>query len=123
MPDLFEAPSGNGRRSGGVPALDALQDAVGGILEKLYGANSEIFNKVFVGSGRTVIPGGGSPAGGTVSPLEDASVMQVLNQTPILSVLVKKRAFASLNHLYDPTLMDPGELWLFRATKRLFARK
>jgi hypothetical protein len=122
FPDLFNSPTGAKQR-GGTSSLDALADAAGGILERLYGANSSIFNKAFVGSGRTVIPGGGSPAGGTVSPLEDASVMQVMNQTPVLSVLVKKRAFASLNHLYDPTLMDPADLWLFRATKRLFARK
>lgn len=122
LPDLFGAPGGT-RLSGGSPALSALQDAVGGLLSRLYGANQEVFDKTFVGSGRAVIPGGGSPSGGMLSPLEDAAVMQVSNQTPVLSVLVKKRAFASLNHLYDPTLMDDAEQWLFRATKRLFARK
>lgn len=122
QPDLFNAPTGGDRR-GGTAALAAVQDAVGGIISRLYGKNQEVFDKSFVGSGRTVIPGGGSPAGGTVSPLEDAAITQVKNQTPVLSVLIKKRAFASLNHLYDPALMDPAELWLFRATKRLFARK
>ena len=122
QPDLFGAPGGTGQR-GGADWLNDVQDAVGGVLSKLYGANQEIFDKSFVGSGRTVIPGGALPSGGKVSPLEDAAVMQVSNQTPVLSVLVKKRAFASLNHLYDPTLMDDDEQWLFRATKRLFARK
>jgi hypothetical protein len=122
QPDIFGTPSGTNLRDGS-PALNALQDAVGGILDRLYGNNQEIFDKSFVGSGRTVIPGGGSPSGGKISPLEDASILQVSNQTPSLSVLVKKRAFASLNHLYDPTLMDDAEQWLFRATKRLFARK
>ena len=122
MPDLLSSAGGAGQR-GGSAALNAMSDAVGGLLNRLYGNNQEKFDKSFVGSGRAVIAGGGSIAGGKVSPLEDASVLQVTNQTPNLSVLVKKRAFASLNHLYDPTLMDDGELWLFRATKRLFARK
>jgi hypothetical protein len=122
QPDLFGSSNGTNLR-GGSAALNAMQDAVGGLLNRLYGNNQEVFDKSFVGSGRTVIPGGGSPSGGTVSPLEDASIMQTTNQTPVLSVLVKKRAFASLNHLYDPTLMDDAEKWLFRATKRLFARK
>lgn len=122
QPDLFNAPNGTKLR-GGSDFLSSVQDAMGGVLDRLYSANAEIFDKNFTGSGHTVIPGGGAPSGGLLSPMEGASVMRVTNQTPILSVLVKKRAFASLNHLYDPTLMDDAEQWLFRATKRLFARK
>jgi len=122
QPDLFSSTNGV-KLHGGDPDLAAFQSAAGSILERLYSANQEVFDKNFVGSGRQVIAGGATVAGGKISPLEDAAILQVTNQTPNLSVLVKKRAFSSLNHLYDPTLMDDAELWLFRATKRLFARK
>lgn len=122
QPDLFDSRHGTELNEASA-ALQSLQNAVGSVLERLYNSNQEVFDKSFVGSGHQVIAGGGSISGGTVSPLEDAATIQVSNQTPNLSVLIKKRAFSSLNHLYDPTLMDDDELWLFRATKRLFARK
>lgn len=107
-----------------VSAIEKFREDVAGTLNSLMGrANAEQFDPNFVGSGRQVVPGGGNIESGKVAPLESASVRKVYSQTPQASVIIKKRAFASLNHLYDPTLMDDSEKWLFRATKRLFLRK
>jgi hypothetical protein len=108
---------------GRVAFLDDVRETTNRVLSVLQGHNqNEKFRPSFTGSGRHVVPGG-SIEQGKVSPLEDASVRKITSQAPKLSILVKKREFSSLNHLYTPSLMDNDELWLFRAIKRLFQRK
>lgn len=85
-------------------------------------ANTEKFDANFVGSGKEVMIGG-NIEGGKVAPLEEASIRQIYGQTPQASVIIKKRVFAALKHLYDPKYMDKGEQWLLRATKKLIANK
>jgi len=100
----------------------AVQDKMNTVLDKLLGRSQEQFDPNYVESGRQVIVGG-NIQGGKVPALEAANVRQVYTQAPVSSVLVKKRAFSSLQNLYNPVYMDPSEQWLFRATKRLIARK
>jgi len=106
-----------------VSGLERLREDVSGVLSALAGkGQTESFDPSFVGSGKHVVPGG-SIEHGKASPIEAASVRQVISQEPKASLIVKKRAFSSLNSLYNPSLMDDAEKWLFRATKRLFLRK
>jgi len=98
-------------------AAEILSNAIGGSLR-------EAGEPSFVHSGKKTVVGTNVPAGeGYIPPLESASNRTVYSQQPVASVLIKKRAFSSLNHLYDPVLMDDSEKWLFRATKRLFMNK
>ena len=121
IPGLMD-PHGKSPRSRSA-VFDEVKETAGRLLDSLRGKSSaETYDQHFVGSGRQVIPGG-QVQGGKTSPLESASVRRTTSQEPSISVLVKKRAFASLNHYYTPALMDDDELWLFRATKRLFQRK
>jgi hypothetical protein len=109
--------------TGAVSDFQNFADSINNVINTLTGkAETERFDPNFVGSGRQVIVGG-YIEGGKVPPLEEASIRQVYSQTPNISVIIKKRMFSSLSHLYDPTLMDPAEKWLMRATKRLTANK
>lgn len=104
-------------------ALQAVQSDINGVIDKLTGrSQQEQFDPTYVGDGRQRVPGG-VVQGGAVPPLEEASVRQVYSQSPHISIIIKKRAFSSLQHLYNPSLMDPAEQWLMRAIKRLTAAK
>lgn len=112
-----------GRVTGANAAIQDFANNINGVVNALTGqGNTEQFDPNFVGSGREVIVGG-YIEGGKVPPLEDASIRQVYSQTPTMSVIIKKRTFSSLGHLNDPTLMDPADLWLMRATKKLISNK
>ncbi len=103
--------------------LKAVQNFARDLFNKVNGKlSTESFDPNFVGTGRQIVVGG-NIAGGKVPPIEEASVRVVYNQTPNFSIIVKKRMFSSLQNMYNPELMDPAELWLTRATKRLIARK
>lgn len=116
----FPQPGGTSRISSNIISL---QDKMNSVLNKLLGRTVEQkFDPNYVESGRQVVIGGGIQ-GGKVPPLEEANVRQIYTQTPNITVLIKKRTFSSLQHLYDPRWMEPAEKWLFRATKRLIARK
>lgn len=104
------------------PDAQAVLDFGTNILSKLLGGQSREMSNRFVGSGKKAVVGGNIQHG-KVPPLEDAASLQIYSQSPNFSVIVKKRAFSSLQHLYKPELMEPAELWLLRATKRLIARK
>lgn len=105
------------------PDIRAVQGQMNSVLNKLLGRSADSkFDPNYVESGKKIAIGGGIQ-GGKVPPLEEANVRQIYTQTPNTSVLIKKRTFSSLRHLYDPRWMDPAEKWLFRATKRLVARK
>jgi len=111
------------RDRGRKTSFQAIQSDINNVIDKLTGgSNQEQFDPSFVGDGRQAIPGG-NVQGGEVSPLEEANVRQTYSQSPQTSVIIKKRAFSGLQHLYDPTLMDPAEKWLLRAIKRLTASK
>jgi hypothetical protein len=111
------------RVTGALSNFQNFADGINNVINALTGkAETERFDPNFVGSGKQVIVGG-YIEGGKVPPLEEASIRQVYSQTPNISVIVKKRAFSSLSHLYDPKLMDSAELWLMRATKRLVSNK
>lgn len=108
---------------GAKTAFSALQSDLNNVIDKLTGrSNQEQFDASYVGDGRQRIPGG-VVEGGKVPPLEEANIRQIYSQTPHISVIIKKKAFSGLQHLYDPTLMDSAEKWLLRATKRLVAAK
>lgn len=53
----------------------------------------------------------------------DPKVMQILTQSPNITVLVKKRMFSSLAENYRPDLMDSEEKLFFKASKTLFDNK
>ncbi len=107
-----------------VSAFEEIRNYESNLLKTLAGQSEEFFDQSFVGSGKKTVVGTNIPLkSGNISPIEDASVKQVFSQTPQMSVLIKKRSFSSLNNLYDPSLMDLGEKWLFRATKKLFSNK
>lgn len=111
--------------SPGVPGSNRTTNLALGVLSKLVGnagVDGGNFDPYFVDSGKQLVPGG-SIQSGKIPPLENANVREIYNQTPQASILIKKRAFSSLSNLYVPALMDPDELWLFRATKKLFASK
>ena len=123
MTGIFDGDPSNA--SGGVPGLNKAADLALGVLNKIsgsIGSDGGNFDANFVDSGKQLVPGG-SISGGKIPPLENANVREIYNQTPQASILIKKRAFSSLSNLYIPALMDPDELWLFRATKKLFASK
>jgi len=116
-------PMPENRNTGAASGLQNFADSINNTINALTGkAETEKFDPNFVGSGRQVIVGG-YIEGGKVPPLEEASIRQVYSQTPNISVIIKKRAFSSLSHLYDPTLMDSAEMWLMRATKKLVSNK
>ncbi|MFA5048978.1 MAG: hypothetical protein WC516_08195 [Patescibacteria group bacterium] len=100
----------------------AVQDKMNSVFNKLLGRSSEVFDPNFVESGRQVAIGSGIE-GGKGPNIETANTRKVYTQTPQASILIKKRAFSSLQDLYNPAYMDPAEKWLIRATKRLVARK
>lgn len=105
------------------PDIQRLRDVAGSILNTLRGKSpTQKFDPNFVGTGRQLVVGG-NIQGGKVPPLEEGNVRQIFSQTPNISVVIKKRAFSSLQNLYDPKYMDPAEQWLLRAIKRLVARK
>jgi len=123
MTGLFDGDPSNSYQ--GVPGRNKATDLALGVLSKISGNTGESganFDPNFVDSGKQLVPGG-SISGGKIPPLENGNVREVYNQTPQASILIKKRAFSSLSSLYVPALMDPDELWLFRATKKLFASK
>jgi hypothetical protein len=115
----FSQPGSPGRATSDIIAI---KEKMNSVLDKLLGKSQDQFDPNYVDSGRQVVTGG-NIQGGKVPALEAANVRQVYTQAPNASVLVKKRAFSSLQHLYNPIYMDPAEKWLFRATKRLVARK
>jgi hypothetical protein len=111
------------RDRGARNAFDAVQSDINNVIDKLTGrSNQEQFDPSYVGDGRQRIPGG-TVQGGKVPPLEEANVRQVYSQTPHISVIVKKKAFSGLSHLYDTTFMDKAEQWLLRSIKRMVAAK
>jgi hypothetical protein len=108
---------------GSQTAFGALQSDLNSVIDKLTGrSNQEQFDADYVGDGKQRIPGG-VIQGGKVPALEEASIRQIYSQTPQISVIIKKRAFSGLQHLYDPSLMDSAEKWLLRSIKRLTAAK
>jgi len=116
-------PEPGGRANSITNGQRIIADLASGIIDKLRGqGQSETFDPNFVGSGFQPVVGGNIQSG-KVPPLEQASVRQIYSQTADISVIIKKRTFSSLQKLNDPKLLDPGELWLLRATKRLVARK
>jgi hypothetical protein len=115
-------PDQDTRKSGLTSDLVAVRDKMNDIVGKLMGDRGESFEESYVESGRKVVLGGNIEKG-RVSPLEEANLRQVYSQTPNVSVVIRKRAFSSLGHLYNATLMDRAEKWLLRATKRLIERK
>ena len=115
-------PQGGGRKSRIPSDVLSIRDKMNDIVGKLMG-KAEEFDRSYVEKGREDIIEGNSIEGGKVSPLEKAKIRQVYSQTPNFSIIIRKRAFSSLNHLYDPTFMDGAEQWLLRATKRLIERK
>jgi len=90
------------------------------VFNKLLGKSENRFDTNYVESGKKIIVGSGI---GDMIPLEEGNAREIHNQTPTASILIKKRAFSSLQNLYDPTFMDPAEKWLLRATKRLVSKK
>jgi len=116
----FPQPGGTSKITSDIKALQGkMNDVLNSVLGRSSGSK---FDPNYVESGKRTIIGGGIQ-GGKVPPLEEANVRQIYTQTPNITVLIKKRTFSSLQHLYDPKWMDPAEKWLFRATKRLLARK
>lgn len=116
----FPQPDGN---RGYKSDMMALASDINNVINKLTGgAQKETFDPSYVGDGRQAIPGG-SIDGGITSPLEGANIKQVYSQTPQISVIIKKRAFSGLQHLYDPSLMDSSEQWLLRSIKRVTSAK
>ena len=116
-------PMPESRTTGATSGLQDFANSINNTINALTGkGTTEQFDPNYVGSGRQVIVGG-YIEGGKVPPLEEASIRQVYSQTPNMSVIIKKRAFSSLSHLYDPTLMDPAETWLMRSTKKLVSNK
>ena len=111
------------RDRGTQTSFGALQSDLNNVIDRLTGrSNQEQFDPSYVGDGRQRIPGG-VVQGGKVPALEEANIRQVYSQTPHISVIIKKKAFSGLQHLYNPTLMDSAEQWLLRAIKRLVAAK
>lgn len=115
----FPSSGGTGKATSDILAI---QDKMNSVFNKLLGQSSENFDPNFVESGRQVVIGSGIE-GGKGPNIETANTRKVYSQTPQASVLFKKRAFSSLQDLYNPSYMDPAEKWLLRATKRLIARK
>ena len=111
------------RRSNMTSDIARIRDGITDVVHKLQGENQENFDRSYIGSGKKLVVEGSHIEGGKVSPLEEANIKQVYTQTPNVSVVFKKRAFSSLAHLYDASMMDKAELWLMRATKRLIERK
>jgi len=114
-------PEPDTRKSGITSDIESVRNKMNDIVGKLMG-KKESFDHNYVGSGKKEVIGSGLE-GGTASPIEEANIRQVYSQTPQLSVIIRKRAFSSLSHLYDGSLMDGAEKWLLRATKRLIERK
>lgn len=100
----------------------AIQDKLNSVFNKLLGRSSQNFDPNFVESGRQVAVGSGIE-GGKGPVVETANTRKIYSQSPQISILFKKRAFSSLQDLYNPVYMDLSEKWLIRATKRLVARK
>jgi hypothetical protein len=98
-----------------------IRDKAQSIVDRLLGG-SAAGETSYVGSGRQVVVGG-NIQGGRVSPLEEAEVREVYSQTPQASVIFKKRAFSSLIHMFNGSLIGDEEKWILRATKRLVERK
>lgn len=114
----FDPPASN---RGYKTSFQAVQEDLNGVLNKLLGKkDKENVESSYVGSGKQITPEGLITNG---APLENASIKQVYSQSPNISVIIKKKAFSGLRHLYDPSLMDPAEKWLMRAIKRLVRAK
>jgi hypothetical protein len=105
-----------------ISGLEAVRRQGDKLLEELVGKD-DVSERNYIGSGRHLIVEGSHISGGETSPVEEANVRQVYTQSPAFSIVIKKRAFSSLSHLFDPTLMDSAEKWLFRATKKLIELK
>lgn len=106
--------------SGITPDVIRLQNDTSEVLTKLaerYGKNKE---NSFVGSGRQAVIGS---VEGELPLFEEGSYRKVYTQTPVASVIIKKRPFSSLKHLYNPIYMNSADKWLYRATKKLVQRK
>ena len=97
-----------------------VRDQANKVIDKFIEKFSKYKEDNFVGSGRQ--PKVGSTEGQL--PLIDEPNRRVsYSQTPTASVIIKKRTFSSLRHLYNPIYMDPAEKWIFRAIKRLVQNK
>ena len=114
-------PELGGKDSGITPDVIKVRDQANEVIQKLIAKYSAYQETSFVVSGRQ--PAVGSPEGGKLPLLDDKNERQIYSQTPSISVVIKKRVFSSLKHLYNPVYMDSAEKWLFRATKRLIQRK
>jgi hypothetical protein len=116
-------PQPNEARSSAFTEVQALNDDINNVINRLTGnSDQEVFDPNYVGDGKQSVPGG-FIQGGKVTPLEEANIRRIYSQSPQISVIIKKRIFSSLYHLYDPSLMDPAEKWLLRAIKRLTSAK
>ena len=114
----FLTPSDNG--SGITPDIIKLEEDTNAVIQKLMDRHKGIVENSFVGSGRQPVVGSSE---GQIPLLDEGSYRQVYSQTPNASVIIKKRTFSSLKHLYNPIYMNAAEKWLYRATKRLVQRK
>lgn len=103
------------------PDIKSVLNETKNIIDKLLDKKN-LSEQTYVGCGKQQVIGS-NLQGGQASPIEEANIKQVYSQTPQLSVVIRKRAFSSLSHLYDAAYMDNAEKWLIRATKRLIERK
>lgn len=112
----------NSGTSGFTPDILNIQRKMNDVLNSILGKSAEKFDPNFVESGRKIAVGSSFDNNKGIN-VETANTRNFFSQTPQISLLFKKRAFSSLQDLYNPIYMDPAEKWLLRATKRLIARK
>jgi hypothetical protein len=105
-----------------ISGLEKVRQATNSVVNKLLGSTGETYERSYMGSGRQTIVEGGHVQSQAVAA-EDASIRQVYTQNAKFSVVIKKKMVSGLGNLYDATLMDKAEKWVFRAMKELVRAK
>lgn len=102
------------------PDVIRLQNDSNAVIEKLAERYGAVKDSSFMGTGRQPVVGS---VQGEMPVLDEGSYREVYSQTPVASVIIKKREFSSLKHLYNPIYMSEADKWLYRCIKRLVQRK